>query len=126
MARLYGPYLKAHLSLCDARWSQERGGGGEGGHGRAAGAGRGAIRQLDPDHRPADRAFRARPRFFHRLLLEIVRPRAFAHGLIGQRGLYLVLGDVVLGLVVLPELLLPMLPEVLSDVLPAAPVLEPY
>jgi len=37
-----------------------------------------------------------------------------------------VLGDVVLGLVVLPELLLPMLPEVLSDVLPAAPVLEPY
>jgi len=35
-----------------------------------------------------------------------------------------VLGDV-LGLVVLPALL-PMLPEVLSDVLPAAPVLEPY
>ena len=35
---------------------------------------------------------------------------------------YLVLGEVVLGVVVVPLELLPMLPEVL----PAAPVLEPY
>jgi hypothetical protein len=37
----------------------------------------------------------------------------------------LVLGDVVLGLVVL-ELPLPRLPEADPDVLPAAPVLAPY
>jgi len=36
-----------------------------------------------------------------------------------------VLGEVVLGVVMLPELL-PMLPDVLSEVPPAAPVLEPY
>src|SRR2546423_461656 len=60
------------------------------------------------------------PSFFSSASSKKIRPHAFARGLIDCCS-YFVLGDVVLGVVVLPEVLLPMLPDVPPEGAHAAP-----